>query len=31
LGKRRYMSEGSAAQPKPTSDTDIIAAINSGE
>jgi transposase-like protein len=30
-GERRYLSEGSMAQLKPTSDTDTIAAINSGE
>ena len=30
-GERRYLSEGSMAQLKPTSDTDPIAAIDSGE
>jgi putative transposase len=30
-GERRYLSEGSMAQLKPTSDTDTIAAIDSGE
>jgi putative transposase len=30
-GERRYLSEGSMAQPKPTSDTGGIAAIDSGE
>ena len=29
-GERRYLSEGSMAQLKPTSDTDTIAAIDSG-
>jgi putative transposase len=29
-GERRYLSEGSMAQLKPTSDTDTIAAIESG-
>ncbi len=30
-GERRYLSEGSMAQLKPTSDTGDIAAIDSGE
>jgi putative transposase len=30
-GERRYLSEGSMAQLKPTGDTDTIAAINRGE
>lgn len=30
-GERRYLSEGSMAQLKPTSDTGRIAAIDSGE
>ena len=30
-GERRYLSEGSMAQLNPTSDTDAIAAIDSGE
>jgi putative transposase len=30
-GQRRYLSEGSMAQLKPTSDTGDIAAIDSGE
>jgi hypothetical protein len=30
-GERRYLSEGSMAQLKPTSDTGGIAAIDSGE
>ena len=29
-GERRYLSEGSMSQLKPTSDTDTIAAIDSG-
>ena len=29
-GERRYLSEGSMAQLKPTSDTDTIAAIDRG-
>jgi len=30
-GERRYLSEGSTAMLRPTSDTGIIAAIDSGE
>ncbi|MCW2502149.1 MAG: putative transposase [Actinomycetia bacterium] len=30
-GERRYLSEGSMAQLKPTSDTGVIAAIDRGE
>jgi putative transposase len=30
-GERRYLSEGSMAQLKSTSDTDHVAAIDSGE
>ena len=30
-GDRRYLSEGSMALLRPTTDTDVIAAINSGE
>jgi hypothetical protein len=30
-GERRYLSEGSMAQLKPTSDTGLIAPIDSGE
>jgi putative transposase len=29
-GERRYLSEGSMAMLKPTGDTDVIAAIDSG-